>query len=218
MATWPAGIDQYLSTISTRILALWHLLPDLMLPSSAGWPSLFLHPFHSPRGRRLLSIARLGHKLAGTCPHAHLCLCMYVYIYIYIYIYIGELVSVPRFRLSRVRNSTTSRVRNSTTSWGDHFHTTKIGVEDFCETFWCQFVFFLFSGFGPISDLFLLSHHLSPKMFCLFSRSLLKSCPNGVSKATIKIGFLKGVFLQQLEKTWFTKNLVHQLLISVSQK
>ena len=36
--------------------------------------------------------------------------------YIYIYIYAGELVLVPRFGLSRVRNSTPSRVRNSTTS------------------------------------------------------------------------------------------------------
>ena len=56
-----------------------------------------------------------------------------------------ELVLVPRFGLSRVRNSTTSRVRNSTTSWGDHFRTTKIGVfEDFCDKFWCQLVFFCF--------------------------------------------------------------------------
>ena len=34
----------------------------------------------------------------------------------HIYIYAGELVLVPLFSLSRVRNSTTSRVRNSTTS------------------------------------------------------------------------------------------------------
>ena len=44
-----------------------------------------------------------------------------------IYIYAGELVLVPRFSLSRARNSTTSRARNSTTSWVDHFRTTKIG-------------------------------------------------------------------------------------------
>ena len=46
---------------------------------------------------------------------------IYIYTYLYLYIYAGELVLVPLFGLSRVRNSTTSRVRNSTTSWGPVF-------------------------------------------------------------------------------------------------
>ena len=63
------------------------------------------------------------HTYMHACMHTYICIYIHTYIhtYIYIYIYIGELVSVPPFRPSRVRNSTTSRVRNSTTSWGTIF-------------------------------------------------------------------------------------------------
>ena len=117
------------------------------------------------------------------------------YMCVYIYIYAGELVLVPHFSLSRVSLSTTSRVRNSTTFWGDHCRTTKI--VSFWGHLWqilMPISVFLFSVFGPISDLFVLMHHLSQIVF-FSQRGNIKRCfRHCVSKNTIKIVFLKGVF------------------------
>ena len=68
----------------------------------------------------------------------------YIYLSIYLSIYICMLQSsfLYHFGLSRVSFCTTSRVRNSTTFWGTILTLQKKRFfEDFCDTFWCQFVF-----------------------------------------------------------------------------
>ena len=129
-----------------------------------------------------------------------------VSIHIYIYIYAGELVLVPRFSLSRARNSTTSRVRNSTTSWGDHFRTTKIGF------FWG----FLWQILVPISVFcFLALPQLVTSYFlfiifpknCFWQRGkkFWDFFDTVFPKSTIKIGFIKkGPSSQHHQKTCFT--------------
>ena len=127
-----------------------------------------------------------------------------IYIYIYIYIYIslslppGELVSVPRFGLSRVSFCTTSRVRNCTSSWGNIFTLQKKWVlEDCCVTFWCQLVFCVFCSSHQLVTSFFLAI-IFPYIFASFQKAIFQKMKNAklCFINTINIVVLNGVFFQ----------------------
>ena len=130
----------------------------------------------------------------------------------YIYIYAGELVLVPRFGLSRVRNSTTSRVRNSTTFWGDHFRTTKIGFVDFCDKIWCQLVFFCFLFWAQLVTSYLL--------FIIFAKKHFgqRGQKSGFFFVFQKKHYKNSFFFKRVPLPVSSKNLFYQLSISDSQK
>ena len=87
---------------------------------------------------------------ANRTTSTHFC------IYVYVCIYAGELVSVPRLSLSKVRNSTTSRARNSTTSWGGPVSQNRNSFLRIFVTH-CPLVFFCFLALAQSVTFFFLS-------------------------------------------------------------